>query len=57
MKIDVYTKGVLTAILFCLVWIAIQVTPNANADRQIQDVNIMKVSDRFIGNAVPVVQK
>ena len=57
MKSDLYTKFILTAIAVGLFWIAAAMTVPAAADRQVQDVNILKVSDRFIGAAVPVVQK
>lgn len=57
MKTDLYTKTVLTIIVICLVWICISMTSSAFADRDVIDVNIVKVSDTFIGNAVPVVQK
>ena len=49
-----YTKTILTIIVIALVWIAVQLTPTADASRQIMDVNIAKVGDRFIGTAVPV---
>jgi len=32
-------------------------TATAFASRDVVDVNIVKVSDRFIGDAVPVVEK
>ena len=54
MKTDFYTKFILTVIAVGLFWIGIQLTPIANADRQVTDVNIVKVSDKFIGPAVPV---
>lgn len=58
MKIDLYTKTVLTIIAICLVWICISMTSSAFANRQdVVDVNIVKVSDKYIGPAVPVVQK
>ena len=57
MKTDLYTKTVLTIIAVCLVWICISMTSSAFADREVVDVNIVKVSDKYIGNAVPVVQK
>jgi hypothetical protein len=57
MKTDLYTKTVLTIIAICLLWICISMTSSAFADRDVIDVNIVKVSDRFIGGAVPVVQK
>ena len=57
MRIDLYTKTVLTIIAICLVWICISMTTSAFADRDVIDVNIVKVSDTFIGKAVPVVQK
>ena len=57
MKTDLYTKTVLTIIAVCLVWICISMTSSAFADRDVIDVNIVKVSDRFIGDAVPVVQE
>ena len=57
MKTDLYTKTILTIIAICLVWICISMTASAFADRDVVDVNIVKVSDTYIGNAVPVVQK
>jgi len=57
MKTDLYTKTILTIIAICLVWICISVTSSAFADRDMIDVNVVKVSGRYIGNAVPVVQK
>jgi uncharacterized membrane protein len=57
MKTDIYTKTVLTIIAICLVWICISMTTAAFASRDVTDVNIVKVSDKYIGNAVPVVQK
>ena len=57
MKTDLYTKTILTIIAICLVWICISMTVSAFADRDVVDVNIVKVSDTYIGNAVPVVQK
>ena len=57
MKTDLYTKTILTVIAICLVWICISMTSSAFADRDVVDVNIVKVSDKYIGNAVPVVQK
>jgi hypothetical protein len=57
MKTDLYTKTILTIIAVCLVWICISMTSSAFADRDVIDVNIVKVSDKYIGNAVPVVQK
>jgi len=32
-------------------------TSSAFADRNVVDINIVKVSDRYIGGAVPVVQE
>jgi hypothetical protein len=58
MKTDLYTKTILTVIAICLMWISINMAPFAFADRkEMIDVNIVKVSDKYIGNAVPVVQK
>jgi len=57
MKTDLYTKTVLTIIAICLVWICISMISSAFADRDMVDVNIVKVSDRYIGGAVPVVQE
>ena len=57
MKTDLYTKTILTIIAICLMWICISMTATAFASRDVIDVNIVKVSDRYIGNAVPVVQK
>ena len=57
MKTDLYTKMVLTIIAICLVWICISMTSSAFADRDVIDINIIKVSDKYIGSAVPVVQK
>jgi hypothetical protein len=57
MKTDLYTKTILTVIAICLMWICISMTTAAFASRDVIDVNIMKVSDKYIGSAVPVVQK
>jgi hypothetical protein len=57
MKTDLYTKTILTIIAICLVWLCISMTASAFADRDVIDVNIVKVSDKYIGPAVPVVQK
>ena len=57
MKTDLYTKTILTIIAICLVWICISMTTAAFASRDVIDVNIVKVSDKYIGPAVPVVQK
>jgi len=57
MKTDLYTKAILTIIAICLVWICISMTSSAFADRDVTDVNIVKVSDKYIDSAVPVVQK
>jgi hypothetical protein len=57
MKTDLYTKTILTVIAICLMWICISMTTAAFASRDVIDVNIMKVSDKYIGPAVPVVQK
>ncbi len=57
MKTDLYTKSILTIIAISLVWICISMTSSAYANRDVIDVNIIKVSDRFIGDAVPVVQR
>ena len=57
MMADLYTKTILTIIAICLVWICISMTSSAFADRDVVDVNIVKVSDRYTANAVPVVQK
>ena len=57
MKTDLYTKTILTVIAICLVWICISMTSSAFAERDVIDVNIAKVSNRYIGDAVPVVQK
>jgi hypothetical protein len=50
----IYTKSILTIIAIALVWIAIQLTPTADADKAIQDVNIVQVGYKWIGQAVPV---
>ena len=57
MKTDLYTKTILTIIAISLVWICISMTSSAFANRDVTDVNIVKVSDKYIGSAVPVVQK
>jgi len=57
MKTDLYTKTILTIIAISLIWICISMTTAAFASRDVIDVNIVKVSDRYIGDAVPVVQK
>jgi len=57
MKTDLYTKTILTIIAICLVWICVSMTASAFAERNVIDVNIVKVSDRYIDRAVPVVQK
>jgi hypothetical protein len=58
MKTDLYTKTILTIIAISLIWIGINITPSVLANKQdVVDVNIMKVSDKYIGPAVPVVQQ
>ena len=57
MKTDLYTKTILTVIAICLVWICISMTTAAFASRDVIDVNIVKVSEKYIGPTVPVVQK
>lgn len=57
MKTDLYTKTVLTIIALCLFWICISMATTAFTGRDFIDVNIVKVSDKFIGGDVPVVQK
>jgi len=54
MKTDLYTKFILTLIAIGLFWIAAAMTVPATASRQITDVNIVKVSDRFVGHSLPV---
>jgi len=48
MKTDLYTKTILTTIAICLVWICISMTSSASADKDVVEVNIVKVSDKFI---------
>jgi hypothetical protein len=58
MKTDLYTKTILTIIAISLIWIGINITPSVLANKQdVVDVNILKVSDKYIGPAVPVVQQ
>ena len=51
---SMYNRIALTTIALALVWIAIQLTPIAQAGRDIIDVNIVKVGDRYIGQELPV---
>ena len=56
MKIDLYTKVLLTVIAVALVWIGIQLTPTATAGPEIVAVDIQKIDGRAIGReALPVV--
>ncbi len=57
MKIDFYTKFILTVIALSLVWICIRPfsIQTVYADRQqIIDVNIKQVSGHYVQQAVPV---
>jgi hypothetical protein len=49
MKIDLYTKAILTVIAFCLLWIGINLTPTVSAGPEIIQVDIVKVDGRNIG--------
>lgn len=51
MKIDLYTKFILTCIAICLVLIAFRMLiPPARAEAQVMDVNIAQVSGTPIQN-------
>lgn len=61
MKVDLYTKGVLTVIASCLVYLVVQdITPISNAHAQsagVIDVNIVKIDGlplRYSSAAIPV---
>jgi hypothetical protein len=49
MKIDLYTKAILTVIMFCLIWIGINMTPKVSAGPEIVQVDITKIDGRNIG--------
>jgi len=51
MKVDLYTKGVLTVIAVALVWIAVNMTMPANAGPEIVAVDIQKIDGMRIGRA------
>ena len=51
---DKTTKVLLGIIAAALVVIAVNMTVPAAADRQIVDINIVKVGGTYIGKAVPV---
>jgi hypothetical protein len=53
---DRTTKILLGIIAAALVWIAVQLTPTADATRQIQDVNIVQVGNHWVDRALPVVR-
>lgn len=57
MKIDLYTKAILTAIMFCLIWIGMNLTPKVSAGPEIVQVDIAKIDGRSIskfGTPLPV---
>jgi hypothetical protein len=49
MKIDFYSKVIMTMILFCLIWIGINLTPKVSARPEIIEVDIVKIDGRTIG--------
>ena len=54
-KIDRYTKFLLTIIAACLIWISIQLTITpAQAGKDIIDVNIEKIDGFSFGRNLPV---
>ena len=58
MKIDLYTRFILTIIAGCLLWAhvlgpMVKAVP-AHADRNIVDINIEKVGGRSVFKALPV---
>jgi len=56
MKVDTYTKAILTVIAAALVVIAIQLTPGAWASRSdVQQVDIVSIDGRRVFKAVPVI--
>jgi len=55
MKIDLYSKFVLTVIAICLSFIAFQNVPNAKASRDIiQKVDVVAIGGKSIWSSVPV---
>lgn len=57
-KMDAYTKTILTIITIALIWIAVQLTPGVNAGPVNQTVDIVAVGGRAIfGAELPVVVK
>ena len=60
MKIDLYTKAVLSIIAVALVWIGIQLTPAASAGPEVVQVDLLKIDGRVIGRTplpVEIVKK
>jgi len=56
MKIDWYTKAILTVITVARIWIGLQLTPTVSAGPEIVAVDIQKIDGRAIGReALPVV--
>ena len=49
MKIDWYTKAILTVIAFSLLWIGINLVPKVSAGTDIVQVDIVKIDGRNIG--------
>ena len=49
MKIDIYTKVILSVIAVALIWIGINMTVSANAGPEIVQVDIVKIDGRNIG--------
>jgi hypothetical protein len=57
MTIDLYTKSILTVIMFCLIWIGINLTPKVSAGPEIVQVDVAKIDGRNIskfGTPLPV---
>ena len=54
MKIDFYTKAVLTAIAIGLFWIGINTTASVSAGPDVQNVNLVEIEGKSIHYAKPI---
>ena len=54
MKIDIYTRVILTAIAIGLLWIGVNTTGTVSAENRIVDVNIVQLDGNRIYHADPL---
>ena len=54
MKIDLYTKAILTVIMLCLIWIGINLAPKVSAGPDILKVDIARIDGRNIKYGTPL---